>query len=53
MNVEHGAPHGALPFDLAHMRFPITYNLPASASAGANEERQNNALRRETRGIEA
>src|SRR5665213_167616 len=42
MNVAHGAPHGALPFDLAHMRFPITYNLPANAPA---EERRSEQRR--------
>ena len=42
MNVAHGAPHGALPFDLAHMRFPITYNLQTSTSA---EERRSEQKR--------
>ncbi len=37
MNEAHGAPDGKLPFDLAHLRHPITYNLPEGASA---EERR-------------
>ena len=35
MNEAYGKPDGALPFDLAHLRFPITYNLPVGASAEA------------------
>ena len=31
MNEAYGAPQGTLPFDLAHLRFPITYNLPEQA----------------------
>src|SRR6185437_6170354 len=32
MNEAYGPPDGALPFDLAHLRFPITYNLPDQAT---------------------
>ena len=37
MNEAYGAPHGTLPFDLAHLRFPITYNLSEQATS---EERR-------------
>jgi hypothetical protein len=43
MNSTFGEPtRESMPFDMAHLRFPITYNLPAGAEVGNRETEHNN-----------
>lgn len=45
MNEAQGGP-GSMPFDMAHLRFPITYNLPEGASAETRKAEQEQLTRK-------
>jgi len=46
MNTAFGEPtRESMPFDMAHLRFPITYNLPASAKDEHREAERNKTPR--------
>lgn len=46
MNAAHGSPaRDVMPFDLAHHRFPITYNLPDSSSDETRKKEQEKLAR--------
>ena len=41
MNEAHGSPSDeSMPFDLAHLRFPITYSLPDNASSATRQQQR-------------
>jgi len=52
MNTAYGAPSfDTLPFDLAHLRWPITYNLPEDATASQKTEEKKKLLNTLTQAI--